>query len=280
MTLSQFNELLKASQSGEARELTTSDWEMLVEEVGADVVSNLIHEATIQSGDALLSARYAAFAFSPKAWRLMKSAGIDVSAATLASILMKSPVEGRRALNRIASSNPEGRDWFRDRLRRQPGNVAVDRQKLDRIVRIHSRRFAICLEGTTSVNGSPVLQLEGAEFSQERSAVDWADKLVIQLDTAEVLEVVRVVSGQTAAFEGEGHGVSHDKRFSFRAQEEGIYVNLRQARRSIGVPVSGAKVTLILKLALDVIRETYPSWSIDEILQVQRVANSGAARAC
>lgn len=160
----------------------------------------------------------------------------------------------------------------------RPNHSQRDRSRFHHV---YGQKNAVTFEATTSVSGRACLQVEVAR-RLPNNAIDWSEKLAVQLADHEAIELLAVMRGGSCEASFEHHGSARDKALTVRLQPEdrSFYLNMRKGRDSRGIPIPGSHAFRIVAIIMRVLSENEPGLAPAEILNlVQDMATRfGVAR--
>ncbi len=99
--------------------------------------------------------------------------------------------------------------------------------------------------------GTPVLLLDAATGSDK--TFDWANKITISLPPHSVSQVLAVLCRWSPAYTERGHGGSHDKSISIKAQASNHFLSVAKGSLTCAAPIDPGKVYLLLDLCTSIL---------------------------
>ncbi|MCU6502004.1 hypothetical protein LPN04_29850 [Rugamonas sp. A1-17] len=106
-------------------------------------------------------------------------------------------------------------------------------------------------EARTRKGNAHTIQIDGARALNGggASAYDWQNKIIVQLTTTEMYQVLALLENKIESVQLDGHGDAHDKFLHLRAQESRYFVRMGQRDRfAIAVPITPPDAVMIISL--------------------------------
>jgi hypothetical protein len=158
-------------------------------------------------------------------------------------------------------SRPEG----------QPGRPSISRP---RQIKIYGSSSALTIElSQLPGEGSSqwVVMVEGAlSLRSEHGGFDWSNKVVFQVGVHELPAFLAVVLGWQTHEELRFHGHRKDKSLLLSEQAHGLYLELRQTARKVGVPITRPDRYALGMLVLEAMTKNEPGLTSADVLAVAK----------
>lgn len=143
---------------------------------------------------------------------------------------------------------------------------------------VYSSKAALCVEATTAgasehpndeATGKPfhTLQLELAPAIPGKR-YDWGRKIIVQLTKRELHLFIGTLFGWIKCLEFAFHGPANDKTLRFEDQDGHLYVNVKQGKRAIAVPVGAEEMFAITAMAVAALGKNAPELDSQTLLQI------------
>jgi hypothetical protein len=144
--------------------------------------------------------------------------------------------------------------------------------------KVFSKSAALCIsEANTRADNACTVQFEGAIALSAggRSSYDWRSKIIVQLSTQEMYQVLALFEHKIMELKLDGHGAAHDKFLHFSVQDANYLVRMGQKNRgAVTVPVTAPDAIQIITLIYKRILKNDPHLDIAQLGQLlDRMAN-------
>ncbi len=141
-----------------------------------------------------------------------------------------------------------------------------------RLQSAHARREGLG-DWTLQIDAAPVqASARSAGSRLARREFDWDRKISIQLQPDELLEWVAVLVGWQPEMKVAFHGTASNKRLALRAQEQGLYFDIRHGEQGVAAPASAAHRSALALQAAKVLKLNHAGLDASEILSVLRAS--------
>lgn len=141
-----------------------------------------------------------------------------------------------------------------------------------RLKSAHARREGLG-DWTLQIDAAPAQSsARGAGGRLARREFDWGRKISIQLQPDELLDWVAVLVGWQPEMKLAFHGTESNKRLALRAQEQGLYFDIRHGEQGVAAPASAAHRSALALQAAKVLKLNHVGLDASEILSVLRAS--------
>lgn len=136
--------------------------------------------------------------------------------------------------------------------------------------------YALTIEEsmTGGDNPTPALNIEAAAKldpnNRESKAFDWKNKIIFQMNQAEMMEIVKFFSSDRKSVSFNNHGPANDKRFEIEQQDNKYPFKIKVGQGSTlrVVPVTSFDAQEFLALIVKKIKDNSPWLSVSEIIEL------------
>ena len=141
-----------------------------------------------------------------------------------------------------------------------------------RLKSAHARREGLG-DWTLQIDAAPAqASPRSAGGRLARREFDWDRKISIQLQPDELLDWVAVLVGWQPEMKIAFHGTASNKRLALRAQEQGLYFDIRHGEQGVAAPASAAHRSALALQAAKVLKLNHVGLDASEILSVLRAS--------
>ena len=135
---------------------------------------------------------------------------------------------------------------------------------------VYATKSAVTFEATKSADGRSVLQVEAASRN-ESGNFNWKEKIVLQLNDKEIVQLVTVLRNWSFSCEFANHGSHRDKRMTFQSQaEKGYVISVRQGTTARVVPIQKIESLSIISMAMKVLHDNTSNLDTQNIFDIVR----------
>jgi hypothetical protein len=161
------------------------------------------------------------------------------------------------------SSTPDAMQAARSLLRSSFKATAPELQAAiaSKVHKVFGARAAVAFEVAKTKTDQTCLQVEAGGRAEARAPIDWANKIVLQLDDVEVLKLIAVLNNRITKVEYTGHGKALDKRMGCEKQKGGWKLSVRQAHVAHVLPLPAFEAFKIVSLSMRVLLANSPHLS-------------------
>lgn len=137
-----------------------------------------------------------------------------------------------------------------------------------RNVKTFAKSAAMTVEAC--MNQARTIHTVNVELAPRRGpdSIAWEDKITVQLDVSELVQVLQVVLGRRSELEIAYHGAQRDKSLILKHQSTRLYIAARQKDRSCALPIDAGDAYQLSMLLLRQLSANTPGLQIGDALQV------------